>query len=57
MSPEVIAALGAFLTGAGSVLSAIVAIHFERKNARRECEERINALLKGYEMGHEKSIE
>lgn len=44
MSPERIAALGAFLSGVGSVLSAVFFVKRMRKRAEEECEKRIQAI-------------
>ena len=51
------AALGAFLSGAGAVLSAIVSIRLMRKRMEKDCARRIEeiraAIHEGYEMRHE----
>ncbi len=47
MSPERLAALGAFLSGVGSVLSAIWYAKKIRKRADEECEKRLAAFREG----------
>jgi hypothetical protein len=42
--------LGAFLSGAGAVLSAIVSLRSVRKRAEAECEKRLEALREGFRM-------
>jgi len=51
MSFDGLAALGAFLSGMGSVLGAWWAVRGMRKRMRQDCEERIQLLLKGIEVG------
>jgi hypothetical protein len=51
VSNEHVAALGAFLSGAGSVLSAGLAIRIERKRALEECERRFEAFREGLKRG------
>jgi hypothetical protein len=46
-----LAALGAFLSGAGSVLGAIVAIRAMRRRMQKECEERLQLYKDGIAMG------
>jgi hypothetical protein len=50
MSADALAAAGAFLSGAGSVLGAWVVIRSMRKQMVRDCEERIALLLKGVDV-------
>ena len=49
--------LGAFLSGAAAVISAIASSRLARKRYARECQERIDevrrSIHEGYEMGHE----
>jgi hypothetical protein len=49
-----VAALGAFLSGAGAVLSSVYALRAMRRRAERNCDKRIEevkrALHEGYEM-------
>jgi hypothetical protein len=55
MSTDQIAALGAFLSGIGSVLSAAWFVRRQRKRADEECDKRIaefdRALHEGVEIG------
>jgi hypothetical protein len=44
---EAIAAFAAFLSGIGSVLTGYLALRWERKRSREECQERIAALHAG----------
>jgi hypothetical protein len=50
MSPDVAAALGAFLSGVGSVLSAFFALRYERKRGEAECEKRFAAFREGMSL-------
>jgi hypothetical protein len=50
VSGDQIAALGAFLSGAGSVLGAWFVLKASRKRWERECEERIRLLKEGIEI-------
>lgn len=52
MTTDQVAALGAFLSGAGSVVGAWFVLRAERKRMNRECEERIRLLKEGIEIGH-----
>jgi hypothetical protein len=54
LSPDQLAALGAFLSGMGSVTSAYFAIRFERKRGQKECEQRLAALREGIEIQRRK---
>jgi hypothetical protein len=49
----VLAGLGAFLSGAGSVLGAWVAIRAMRRRMTRECEERFALFKEGIEIGEQ----
>jgi hypothetical protein len=44
-------ALGAFLSGAGSVIGAIWAIRALRRRLERECAERLELLREGIRIG------
>lgn len=61
MSSTTLAALGAFLSGAGSVLGALFAIRAMRNRMRRECEERLALFREGIAVGehleHERELE
>jgi hypothetical protein len=47
MSPERLAALGAFLSGVGSVLTASFYVKRARRRAEEECEKRLAAFREG----------
>lgn len=49
-----ITALAAFLSGVGSVLTGFFAIRWERRRGIEDCEKRVEALLKGIEIGRDK---
>jgi hypothetical protein len=51
VSTDRIAALGAFLSGAGSVLGAVLVIRSLRRRLAAECEERIRLLKEGIKIG------
>jgi hypothetical protein len=51
VSSDQVAAIGAFLSGMGSVLGAWFAIRSVRKRMQQECEERIKLLEHGIEIG------
>jgi hypothetical protein len=49
-------ALGAFLSGAAAVISAIISLRVTRKRMKHDCDERVEevkaTLLEGIELGH-----
>jgi len=47
VSTEVITALGAFLSGAGSVIGAMFALRHQRKQDEEDCEKRFKAFREG----------
>ena len=55
MSPDQIAALGAFFSGVGSVLSAAWYVRRQKRTAESDCDKRIaeidKALHEGLEIG------
>jgi hypothetical protein len=57
VSPDQLAALGSFLSGAASVITATVYVRRVKRNAKRDCDERIaefeRALREGVEIGRE----
>ena len=53
MSPDTIAAIGAFLSGAGAVAGAFWSLGRMRKRMREECEERFKAFREGIEIAEE----
>jgi hypothetical protein len=52
---DILGTVGVFLSGAGSLATALGAIHFERKHAERECQKRFQSFLDGmkYETRNE----
>ena len=53
MPYEDLAAIGAFLTGIGSVLTAIWFVKRMRKQFEADCEKRLDALREGIKIGRE----
>jgi hypothetical protein len=53
VSPDQLAAAGAFLSGAGSVIGAIWAIRSLRRRMRQDCEERLQLLQRGIRIGRD----
>src|SRR5262245_38955898 len=51
MSPDQLAALGAFLSGMGSVLSAAWYVKRAKRQARQDCDERLREFEHGIEVG------
>ena len=47
MNGDALAAVAAFLSGIGSVLTGYLALRWERRRSREECQERIAALHEG----------
>lgn len=54
MSADKLAALGAFLSGAGSVVGAIFAVRALRRRLERECAQRIELLREGIRIGKDR---
>lgn len=54
VSGDILGTLGVFLSGAGSILTALGAIHYERKRGEKACQARLDALMQGYRMRGEK---
>lgn len=54
MSPDQLAATAAFLSGAGSVLGAGIAIRLLHKRMRKDCEERIALMKEGIKIGKDR---
>lgn len=48
-----LAALGAFLSGAGSVLGAVFTIRVMRRRMQKECAERLELLKQGIRIGEQ----
>jgi hypothetical protein len=53
MSSDVVAAAGAFLSGAGSVLGAIYVIRSLRRRLEQECRERLELYKQGITRGEQ----
>jgi hypothetical protein len=53
VSSDTIAAFGAFLSGAGSVLGAVFVIRSMRKRMEKECRERLELYKQGLTRGEE----
>jgi len=57
VSPDKIAALGAFLSGVASVVTASFYVRRQRREAKKECDERLaeydKALHEGIEIARE----
>lgn len=47
---DILGTVGVFLSGAGSILTALGAIHYERKRGEKMCQERFDAFYEGVEM-------
>lgn len=56
MSTDAIAAIGALLTGFGSVVGGIVAIRIAQRRSDRACDERIRLVIEEYERGFERGM-
>jgi len=58
VATDQLAAIGAFFSGIGSVLSAAWYVRRQKKNAEAECDKRIDeidkALHEGIRIGHER---
>ena len=48
---DILGTVGVFLSGAGSILTALGAIHYERKRGEKMCNERFKAFREGMEVG------
>jgi len=59
VSSDQIAALGAFLSGVASVITARWAIRRVRRDEQERCEQRLkdvhDALREGFDMGHDQA--
>ena len=53
MSPELFTALGAFLSGIASVLTAMYFVRRMTKRMEKECEDKMNAFKEGIKLGRE----
>ncbi len=52
-SGDILGTLGVFLSGAGTLLTAFGAFHYERKRGEKECDRRFAAFREGLQMRHE----
>jgi hypothetical protein len=50
---DILGTLGVFLSGAGTLLTAFGAFHYERKRGEQECEKRFAAFREGMHMKDE----
>jgi hypothetical protein len=53
ISGDILGTVGIFLSGAGSILTAFGAIHYERRRGEKDCQRRIDAFLQGMKMREE----
>jgi hypothetical protein len=51
MTPAQLAALGAVMSGLGSLISAIVGAKIAAKRAHDECDKRVTSIYKALNMG------
>jgi hypothetical protein len=47
---DLLGTVGIFLSGMGTLLTAIGAFHYERKRAKQECEEKFAKFREGMEL-------
>ena len=47
---DILGTVGIFLSGMGTLLTAVGAFHFERKRAEKECKRRFEAFLDGMKL-------
>jgi hypothetical protein len=52
-SGDILGTLGVFLSGAGSILTALGAIHYERRRGEKICRERLEAFREGMRVRDE----
>ena len=50
---DLLGTIGVFLSGAGSLLTAFGAIHYEKKRGEKDCDRRFNAFMDGMKMRDE----
>jgi hypothetical protein len=48
---DLLGMIGIFLSGAGSILTALGSIHYERKRGEKICNERLDAFREGLRIG------
>jgi hypothetical protein len=51
MNGQILESLGAFLSGFGSVLTAYLALRYERQRSKEECDKRMAAFREGLKRG------
>ena len=54
---DLLGTIGVFLSGAGSLLTAFGAIHYEKKRGERECAERFDKFMAGLKLRDELNVE
>ena len=47
---DILGTVGVFLSGMGTLLTAVGAFHFERKRSQKECQQRFDAFLDGMKL-------
>jgi uncharacterized membrane protein YdjX (TVP38/TMEM64 family) len=52
-SGDILGTVGVFLSGMGTLLTAFVAFHYERKRGEQECERRFQAFREGMRIKDE----
>lgn len=52
---DILGTIGIFLSGAGSILTALGAIHYERRRGEKVCDERFAAFREGLKLGKDKT--
>lgn len=53
VSGDILGTVGIFLSGAGSLLTAFGAIHYEKKRGEKECDKRFAAFHAGLKLRDE----
>ena len=53
LTGDALAAIAAFISGIGSVLTGWAALHYEAKRSDKNCQERIDSFMKGIGMREE----
>jgi len=50
VSGDILGTVGVFLSGMGSLLTALGAIHYERKRGEKICQDRFDSFLEGMHL-------
>jgi hypothetical protein len=50
---DLLGTIGVFLSGAGSLLTAFGAFHYERRRGEKECDKRFELFREGMKVGKE----